>query len=49
VARLTETEGLTDVQQDIISRVREFVDAEILPVATQLDHADEYPIRSSPG
>src|ERR1700728_1896479 len=43
VARLTETDGLTDVQRDIIGAVREFVDTEILPVATQLDHADEYP------
>ena len=43
MARLTETDGLTDVQQDIIGAVREFVDTEILPVATQLDHADEYP------
>ena len=43
MARLTETDGLTDVQQDIIGAVREFVDTEILPVATELDHADEYP------
>jgi alkylation response protein AidB-like acyl-CoA dehydrogenase len=43
VARLTETDGLTDVQRDIIGAVREFVDTEILPVATELDHADEYP------
>jgi alkylation response protein AidB-like acyl-CoA dehydrogenase len=43
VARLTETDGLTDVQRDILSAVREFVDTEILPVATELDHADEYP------
>ena len=43
MARLTETDGLTDVQRDIIGTVREFVDTEILPVATELDHADEYP------
>ena len=40
---LTETDGLTDVQRDILGAVREFVDAEILPVANDLDHADEYP------
>jgi alkylation response protein AidB-like acyl-CoA dehydrogenase len=43
VPRLTETDGLTDVQRDILAAVREFVDTEILPVATELDHADEYP------
>jgi alkylation response protein AidB-like acyl-CoA dehydrogenase len=41
--RLIETDGLTDVQRDIVGAVREFVDTEILPVATELDHADEYP------
>jgi alkylation response protein AidB-like acyl-CoA dehydrogenase len=43
VARLTETDGLTDVQRDILGAVHDFVDTEILPVATDLDHADEYP------
>jgi alkylation response protein AidB-like acyl-CoA dehydrogenase len=43
--RLCETEGLTDVQADIVSTVRDFVDNEILPVATRLEHADEYPTR----
>jgi alkylation response protein AidB-like acyl-CoA dehydrogenase len=43
VARLTETDGLTEVQRDILGAVREFVDAEVLPVANGLDHADEYP------
>src|SRR6202050_2233797 len=41
--RLTETEGLTDVQRDILSTVRAFVDAEIIPVANELDHSDTYP------
>jgi alkylation response protein AidB-like acyl-CoA dehydrogenase len=41
--RLTETDGLTDVQRDILSTVREFVNDEILPVATELDHSDTYP------
>ena len=43
--RLTETDGLTEVQRDILAAVREFVDTEILPVATGLDHADEYPAK----
>jgi alkylation response protein AidB-like acyl-CoA dehydrogenase len=43
VPRLTETDGLTDTQRDILGAVREFVDDQILPVATALDHADEYP------
>jgi alkylation response protein AidB-like acyl-CoA dehydrogenase len=43
VNRLTETDDLTEVQRDILAAVREFVDTEILPVATELDHADEYP------
>jgi len=41
--RLTETDGLTDVQRDILGAVREFVDAEIIPVASELDHSDTYP------
>ena len=43
MARLCETEGLTDIQSEILKTVREFVDSEILPVATALEHADEYP------
>jgi alkylation response protein AidB-like acyl-CoA dehydrogenase len=41
--RLTETEGLTDLQQDILRAVREFVAAEIIPVAGELDRSDTYP------
>ena len=41
--RLTETDGLTDLQRDILAAVREFVDAEIIPVASELDHSDTYP------
>ena len=40
---LTETEGLSDQQRDILAAVRAFVDAEIIPVATELDHTDTYP------
>ncbi|MBA2560461.1 MAG: acyl-CoA dehydrogenase family protein [Propionibacteriales bacterium] len=43
MGRLAQTEGLTDDQRDILAAVREFVDNEILPVATELEHLDEYP------
>jgi alkylation response protein AidB-like acyl-CoA dehydrogenase len=42
---LTETEGVTDLQRDILATVRAFVDSEIIPVATELDHTDAYPER----
>ncbi len=41
--RLCQTEGLTDIQEEIIGAVRQFVEDKILPVATELEHADEYP------
>ena len=41
--RLCETEGLTDIQEEILKTVRQFVETKILPVATELEHADEYP------
>src|SRR4051794_28229962 len=43
MARLAQTAGLTDVQQEILSTVRDFVDKEIIPHAQELEHADEYP------
>ncbi|HEY9417637.1 MAG TPA: acyl-CoA dehydrogenase family protein [Pseudonocardia sp.] len=43
MAKLAQTAGLTDVQQEIISTVRTFVDKEIIPHAQALEHADEYP------
>ncbi|MGW7002218.1 acyl-CoA dehydrogenase family protein [Streptomyces sp. NPDC054933] len=43
MSRLQQTEGLTDIQREILSTVRDFVDKEILPVATELEHRDEYP------
>ena len=43
MARLAQTEGLTDIQQEILAAVRSFVEREILPVATELEHADQYP------
>jgi alkylation response protein AidB-like acyl-CoA dehydrogenase len=41
--RLAQTEGLTDVQEEILKAVRDFVDNEIVPVANDLEHKDEYP------
>src|SRR4051812_3298837 len=43
MARLAQTADLTDVQQEILSTVRSFVDKEIIPVANDLEHADTYP------
>jgi alkylation response protein AidB-like acyl-CoA dehydrogenase len=43
MARLAQTHGLTDVQEEILSTVRTFVDKEIIPHATALEHADAYP------
>ena len=43
MGRLVNTEGLTDVQEEILKTVRTFVEKEILPVATELEHKDEYP------
>jgi alkylation response protein AidB-like acyl-CoA dehydrogenase len=43
MSRLCETEGLTDVQQEIVKTVRAFVDDKILPVAGELEAKDEYP------
>ena len=43
MARLAQTEGLTDIQQEILATVKSFVDKEIIPVAQELEHADSYP------
>ena len=43
MARLAQTAGLTDVQQEILATVRTFVDKEIIPHANALEHADQYP------
>src|SRR3989304_9444732 len=34
---------LTEEQQMIVSEVRRFVEKEVIPVATELEHRDEYP------
>ncbi|MGL5928203.1 MAG: acyl-CoA dehydrogenase family protein [Dermatophilaceae bacterium] len=43
MSRLLSTDGLTEDQNDLLTLVREFVEEQILPVATALEHADEYP------
>ncbi|NEE18156.1 acyl-CoA dehydrogenase family protein, partial [Streptomyces sp. SID7499] len=43
MTRLAQTAGLNDIQREILSTVRDFVDKEIIPVATRLEHRDEYP------
>jgi alkylation response protein AidB-like acyl-CoA dehydrogenase len=43
MGRLAATDGLTDIQEEILKTVRTFVEKEILPVATELEHRDEYP------
>ena len=39
--------NLTSEQQQIIQTVRKFVDREVMPVATEMEHRDEYPPRLS--
>jgi alkylation response protein AidB-like acyl-CoA dehydrogenase len=43
MGRLCQTDGLSDDQTEILKAVRQFVEEKILPVATELEHADEYP------
>ncbi|MCA1782326.1 MAG: acyl-CoA dehydrogenase family protein [Dermatophilaceae bacterium] len=43
MSRLQTTDGLTEEQTELIKLVREFVNEQILPVATELEHKDEYP------
>jgi alkylation response protein AidB-like acyl-CoA dehydrogenase len=43
MARLARTAGLSDIQKEILSTVRAFVDKEILPNVHELEQADEYP------
>ena len=43
MSRLQQTEGLTEEQDELVKLVREFVEEQILPVATELEHRDEYP------
>jgi alkylation response protein AidB-like acyl-CoA dehydrogenase len=41
--RLAQTADLTDIQQEILSTVKSFVDREIIPNAQELEHGDIYP------
>lgn len=43
MSRLQQTDGLTEEQGELVKLVREFVDEQIIPVATELEHKDEYP------
>ena len=43
MGRLAQTDGLTEIQRDILATVRDFVNKEIIPVANELEHRDEYP------
>jgi alkylation response protein AidB-like acyl-CoA dehydrogenase len=43
MSRLQTTEGLTEEQTELLALVRQFVDEQIIPVATELEHRDEYP------
>ena len=43
MGRLCETEGLTDIQDEILKTIRQFVNEQIIPVANELEHKDEYP------
>ena len=41
--RLCQTDGLTEDQTEILKAVRQFTEEKIIPVAQELEHADEYP------
>ncbi|WP_051182997.1 acyl-CoA dehydrogenase family protein [Nocardia vinacea] len=41
--KLARTQGLSEVQTEILNTVRAFVDKEIIPSAQELEHADTYP------
>ena len=43
MGQLAHTEGLTELQGEILAAVHEFVEKEIIPNAQELEHADEYP------
>ena len=43
MTKLAETIGLTDVQNEIISTVRQFVEKEVIPNAPALERTDTYP------
>jgi alkylation response protein AidB-like acyl-CoA dehydrogenase len=43
MSRLQTTDGLSEEQRELLKLVRQFVDEQIIPVAQELEHKDEYP------
>ena len=43
MSRLAQTEGLDDDQRSILDTVHRFVEREVMPSASALEHADEFP------
>jgi alkylation response protein AidB-like acyl-CoA dehydrogenase len=43
VTKIAQTLGLTEIQTEILSAVRKFVDKEIIPNASELERTDSYP------
>jgi alkylation response protein AidB-like acyl-CoA dehydrogenase len=43
MTKLAQTVGLTDIQNEIISTVRQFVEKEVIPNAPELERTDTYP------
>src|ERR1700730_17269565 len=43
MTKLAQTLGLTEVQTEIVTTVRQFVDKEIIPNAPELERHDTYP------
>jgi alkylation response protein AidB-like acyl-CoA dehydrogenase len=43
MSRLQQTDGLTEEQTELVKLVREFVNEQVIPVAQELEHKDEYP------
>ena len=43
MGRLAQTEGLTDIQVEILKTVHDFTEERIIPVAQELEHSDTYP------
>ena len=43
MSRLQTTDNLTEEQVELLALVKQFVDEQIIPVATEMEHRDEYP------
>jgi len=43
MTRLAQTLGLTEIQTEILSAVKQFVDKEVIPNASELERTDTYP------